>query len=66
MREPDDPGLQWLFNIWLGLSCVWEGMVSFPSSGLTIGLAYEKITKIIPLFVVLCVVSTLDQVLHLN
>jgi hypothetical protein len=35
-------------------------------SGLTIGLAYEKITKFIPLFVVLCVVSAGGRGLHPN
>jgi hypothetical protein len=33
-------------------------------SGLIIGLAYEKITKIVPLFIVLCVVSAMTRVVY--
>ena len=35
-----------------------------PHAAFTIGLVYEKITKIIPLFVVLCVMSTDGQECH--
>jgi hypothetical protein len=38
-----------------GCPFMWESIVPIVFSGLTIGLAYDRITKIIPLFVVLCV-----------
>jgi len=57
----DDAGIQWIPNFWWEIAhTAWEfdpsqskGLTCIP--GLIIGLAYDKITKIIPLFVVLFV-----------
>jgi MFS family permease len=37
------------------------GFIGYIIIGLIVGIAYEKITKIIPLFVILCVISQHDQ-----
>jgi F0F1-type ATP synthase assembly protein I len=51
---------------WVGIVlciCI-KGLVSTVSLGLIIGLTYDKITGVIPLFVVLCVVFACNRGLY--